>query len=464
MKSTAPKKHVLVIAGEFPPIKTIGRIRTAKFVQHLQNEGWNPVVLTIETTPSTYDKSLEDEIPTDIPVYRTRKIDLEQLIVSALKPAKYLKNQETPHKDINPQTENNQTTFPPTYKQLVKDKLISNFKNLLKFLIYIPDDYNFWALTSQKTAEKICKEHEISIVYTSLPPFSACILGYRIKTKFDIPWVVDYRDLWFGDVLREWLPTWRQKLELRIEKYFISKADAIISVSEQKTEYLKKLLPKVNTNWLTITNGYDTDIFEPLLAKPRKSNHYLNFVYTGRLFKNRRGYAFAEALGQLCQEMPELINQVRVHILGGVSPEIQHHYNELLTHYQITELYNFTGDISYQEAMEAQINTDYLLLIVDTGATSDGVIPGKLFEYIASRRPIFALTNPGATQEIIEKSRAGVVVPAESVEACKAELKKLLNSDIPDQLDLDEAYLSQFDRKQLTKRLADLFDNLLSQR
>ncbi len=96
MKSTAPKKHVLVIAGEFPPIKTIGRIRTAKFVQHLQNEGWNPVVLTIETTPSTYDKSLEDEIPTDIPVYRTRKIDLEQLIVSALKPAKYLKNHSLP--------------------------------------------------------------------------------------------------------------------------------------------------------------------------------------------------------------------------------------------------------------------------------------------------------------------------------------------------------------------------------
>lgn len=464
MKSIDKKKQVLVIAGEFPPIKTIGRIRTAKFVQHLRNQGWNPIVLTIETTPSTYDKSLEDEIPRDTPVYRTTKVDLEQLIVKTLKSLKSPPNQESTSQTISSQSEAQPISTSASYKQILKDKLIYHAKNILKYLIYIPDDYNLWALTSLTTARKICKEHNISIVYTSLPPFSACYLGYRIKKEFDIPWVVDYRDLWYGDVLREWLPSWRQRLELLIEKFLIQKADAIISVSEQKTEYLKKLIPKTSATWITITNGYDSDIFEPLLEKPRKTNQYINFVYTGRLFKNRKGYAFAEALGQLCEETPELKNQVRIHILGGVSPEIQLRYDKLLTEYNIPELYNFTGDISYQEAMEAQINADYLLLIVDTGATSDGVIPGKLFEYIASRRPIFALTDPGATKEIIEKSRAGVVVPAESVAECKTELKKLLNHAVPEQMYLDDAYLAQFDRKELTQRLANLFDSLSIQR
>lgn len=462
MKSKNKTKNVLVIAGEFPPIKTIGRIRTAKFVQHLKNEGWNPVVLTITTTDSTHDTSLENEIPQNIPVFRTEKTDLELTLVKFLKSAQITKNNASiiPEAIEQPQVTNKSQNS--SYKNALKEKLICTFKNTLKYLVYIPDDFNFWSLKSQKLAEKICTDYEINIVYTSLPPFSSCFLGYRLKSKFNIPWVVDYRDLWYGDVLREWLPSWRQKLELTIERFLIRKADAIISVSEQKTEFLKKLLPNTGAMWSTITNGYDTDIFGPLLNKTRKTNQYLNFVYTGRLFKNRRGYAFAEAIGQLCQETPELKNKIRVHIIGGVALEIQNRYNELLTQYDINELYNFTGDISYQEAMETQINADYLLLIVDTGATSDGVIPGKLFEYIATRRPIFALTDPGATQEIIEKSHAGIVVPAESVIECKNKLKSLLNGSVPEKLDLDENYLAQFDRVQLTKRLAALFDNLVN--
>lgn len=460
MKSQIKNKHVLVIAGEFPPIKTIGRIRTAKFVQHLQNEGWTPIVLTIETTPSTYDAALVSEIPDGILVFRTIRTDIEQLLVNLFKPSTERQNQTHIASDTNQQSKDSNVSIFIEFKLILKGKIIYFFKSILKYLIYIPDNYNLWAFQSYKVAEKICRDYDIKIVYTSLPPFSACYLGYKVKSKFNIPWVVDYRDLWFGDVLREWLPTWRQKLELIIEKHLIQKSDLIISVSEQKTEFLKKMLSKTSADWATITNGYDTDIFEPLLANPRKVNQYINFVYTGRLFKNRRGYAFAEALGQLCQETPELKNKVRVHIVGGVSPEIQLRYNEILSQYDITYLYNFTGDIGYQEAMNAQINTDYLLLIVDTGATSDGVIPGKLFEYIASRRPIFALTDPGATQEIIEKSKAGIVVPAESVSECKIELRKLLNKPVPEKLELDETYLSQFERKHLTKRLAALFESL----
>jgi len=260
--------------------------------------------------------------------------------------------------------------------------------------------------------------------------------------------------------LREWIPTARQKLELFYEQRYMGKADAIISVSEQKTAFLKKLHPKSKAIWETITNGYDNEVFEPLLAKLRQTNEYINFVYTGRLFKNRKGYAFAEALGQLCLENTDLKNKVRVHILGGVTDEIQHRYNQILQQYDIEECYIFTGDISYQKAMAAQVNADHLLLIVDTGLTSDGVIPGKLFEYIASRRPIFALTDPGATQEIIEKSGSGIVVPAESIEQCKIELRKVLQEPVKDNYQADLVYLEQFDRKVLTARLARLFDQI----
>ena len=453
-----PSKKVLIIAGEFPPIKTIGRLRTVKFAQHLQSYGWTPIILTLETSEENHDVSLENEIPADIEIYRVAKPDLERIIVHKIKSLL----RKSPHTTTAPEKLGH---TPPINliqndKTTLKDWTIHIFKQTLKYVIYIPDDFNLWAYEAEKKAQYICNKHNIDVIYTTLPPFSSCHVGYKIKSKYNIPWVVDYRDLWYGDVLREWIPTFRQKIELLMEKRYMRKADAIISVSEQKTSYLKKLHPNSNAVWETITNGYDNEVFEPLLAQPRQTNEYINFVYTGRLFKNRRGYAFAEALGQLCQENPDLKNKVRVHILGGVTPEIQNKYNQILRQYAIEESYIFTGDIRYQKAMEAQVNADYLLLIVDTGSTSDGVIPGKLFEYIASRRPIFALTDPGATQEIIEKSQVGIVAPAESIELCKKELNKVLQQPIPDTLKADEVYLEQFDRKTLSTRLAKLFDQI----
>lgn len=458
-----PTKNVLIVAGEFPPIKTIGRIRTAKFVQHMRDYGWNPIVLSIEPTTQTYDHSLENEIAPDIHIYRIAKPDLEIIIATKIKSFfKKAKSSDTPPQSSAATTTSTRPTDHTHFLKEILDWFIRLFKNTLKYIIYIPDDYNLWACSATKTAEQICKTHDISLVYTSLPPFSACHIGYKIKSKYNIPWIVDYRDLWYGDVLREWIPSIRQKLELLLEKHYMRHADVIISVSEPKTKYLQKLHPQSKAKWETITNGYDSEVFEPLLAIPRQKNEYINFVYTGRLFKNRKGYAFAEALGQLCLENPELKNRVRVHILGGVSPEIQAQYDILLAQYDIKAMYNFTGDISYQKAMEAQVNADYLLLIVDTGATSDGVIPGKLFEYIASRRPIFALTDPGSTQEIIEKAQAGVVVSAESVEQCKIKLQELLQNNPPDNFNVNDEYLKQFDRKTLSKRLAVLFDQTIS--
>ncbi len=122
----------------------------------------------------------------------------------------------------------------------------------------------------------------------------------------------------------------------------------------------------------------------------------------------------------------------------------------------------FSGDVAYAQAMDAQVNCDYLLLIVDTGETSDGVIPGKLFEYVAARRPLFALCDPGATQQIIERAGLGSVVGAEDVAACEARLAALLAQPVPRKFEPDNDYLAQFDRRAITARLARLLDQVSS--
>lgn len=453
-------KTVLMVAGEFPPVKTIGRLRTLKFIEHLRAHGWDAVVLTIEPngTSSVADPELIHEIAEDLVVYRVAHPNLEELVAGFVKflIGRGRRGQEKqPGHDIAP------AAVAPTRRSPL-DWMHGLFKKFLTNYIYVPDSYNLWAWKARRTAARICAEHDIDLVYTTLPPFSAAFIGHFLKRRTGLPWVVDYRDLWAGDVLREWLAPSRQRFERWLERKLLRSADAIVAVSAPKIEYLRQLHEPISARYVTLTNGYDKEEFAAVRRERNFPEDEIHFVFTGRLFKNRRGHAFAEALGQLSEEQPQLARKARVHFLGDVTPEIRQRYDDITEHYDNADQFDFAGDVPHMVAKQAQVNAGYLLLIVDTGATSDGVIPGKLFEYVAACRPIFALADPGATADIITKGRLGLVISVNDVAACKAALEKVLASTVPERLNADESYLSQFDRRVITAQLAELFDDLSS--
>lgn len=458
-------RTLLVIAGEFPPLKTIGRIRTVKFVEQLRQYGWRSIVITLQPngTEPNYDPSLSAEVTDGVEVIRLPLRDIEAEIANAVKrllgrsplPASAPAGAGVPGAERAPAPVSMQA------QGGLMDRAHALTRWLLRNFVHVPDDYRPWASAVVEAARPLCKAGRIDAIYTTLPPFASMFAGHALRKETGIPWLVDYRDLWFGDVLREWVPGWRKKLEFRMEKRLLSEADVVITVSEPKTAYMQRLHPDLKARWETLTNGYDTELYGDRQRTRPFTGDTVEFVYTGRLFKNRRGHAFAEALGRIHRSDPVLAARARVRILGGVEPSIRERYDRILADYGIAHLYDFAGDVSYAEAMNAQVNCDYLLLIVDTGETSDGVIPGKLFEYVSVRRPIFALCDPGATQQIIERARLGKAVPAESVEACEAMLREWLARPVPERVDSDDAYLAQFDRKAITARFARLLDEVV---
>lgn len=464
MPAAASVRTALVVAGEFPPVKTIGRIRTAKFVRHLQDCGWKVVVLTVAPNGSTViaDPALAGEVPEGASVVRVAVPDLEAGVARTVKRLLGRGGGAPASRSAGPAQPAKAPAPPPAAPGLL-DRLHGSLRHVLRHYVELPDSYNLWAWRARHVAERLCAEHRVDIVYTTLPPFSAAWLGHRLRRRLGLPWVADYRDLWTGDVLREWLPAWRTAIERRIERRLIAGADAVITVSEQKTDYVRRLIGRSVPRWDTITNGYDVEEFAGLQRR-RQPDGTISFVFTGRLFKNRCGYAFCEALGELKRENPTLASRARVRFLGGVSPEIRARFDAIIARHGLEGQFDFPGDLPYAEAKQAQVDADYLLLIVDTGATSDGVIPGKLFEYVAARRPIFALTDPGATATIIRDGKLGVVVGAEDAAGCKTLLETVLAAPVPELLAPDEEYLRQFDRRRLAERLAALFDELVDAR
>lgn len=450
------RRTVLVVAGEFPPVKTIGRLRTLKFVQHLESHGWRAIVITVLPNGTTVraDPALESEVPRSLEVHRVACPDLEAMVARVVKRLIGRRGQAA-GPTSSPTSSPSQQISASGGAGLL-DRLHRVVRYVLRHYVELPDNYNLWGCRSARVAEKLVAEHRVDLVYTTLPPFSAAWVGYRLRRR-GVPWVVDYRDLWTGDVLREWLPAWRARLERWIERRLIRRADAIITVSEQKTRFVQRLVGGGVKRWATITNGYDVEEFAGI-RRNRVSDGTITFVFTGRLFKNRCGYAFCEALGELKREQPELAGKARVHFLGGVSPEIRARFDAIIAAHSLEGQFFFPGDIPHAAAKQAQVDADYLLLIVDTGATSDGVIPGKLFEYVAARRPIFALADPGATATIIREGRLGWVVDAEDKEGCKALLREVLGQPVPETFTPDETFLQQFDRRHLSARLVKLFD------
>ena len=464
---TTPTRTLLVIAGEFPPLKTIGRIRTVKFVKHLQAHGWKAIVVTIERTgrEPNYDSRLLSEIADGVEVIRLPTVDMEAQVALTVKRLLGRGKSKAPVPSDSSRAiegKSAHATSNSGSRPGLLHRAFSVVRWFLRNFVLVPDNDAPWAKRAAKECLRLCAERRIDAIYTTLPPFSSAYVGHDLRRSTGLPWIVDYRDLWYGDVLREWLPEWRKRYELRIEKRLLREADVIVTVSEPKTAYMQRQHPKLKARWETLTNGYDDDIYGDRQRTREVGQGPIEFVYTGRLFKNRRGYAFAEALGRLHETDPQLAGNVRVRIFGGVEPEIRARYDEILMRHGITHLYDFAGDVSYNTAMEAQINCDYLLLIVDTGETSDGVIPGKLFEYVAARRPIFALCDPGVTQQIIERARLGKAVPAESIDACESMLREWLARPVPEQVDADTTYLNQFDRREITRRFAALLDETVA--
>jgi glycosyltransferase involved in cell wall biosynthesis len=465
---TTPRT-LLIIAAEFPPLKTIGRIRTVKFAEHLLAHGWKPVVITVEPSglEPNYDPSLLREIADGVEVIRVPMRDHEADIARWAKRLLGRGGGEAP-RAAAPALTSSAAAKPAASTTArgaagaggggLMDRAHAVVRHVFRHFIHIPDSYIFWTFDAARRAEQVCRERTIDAVYTTLPAFSSMIAGYRLRRQTDLPWIADYRDLWYGDVLREWLPRWRQALELWLERRLLRRADVVVTVSEQKTAFMQKLHPGLRARWATLTNGYDVELYTDRSRQRPFDDRCIEFVYTGRLFKNRRGHAFAEALGRIARTDPDLAARARVRIFGGVAPDIRQRYDEILARDGIAGQFAFEGDVPYQKAMQAQVDCDYLLLIVDTGETSDGVIPGKLFEYVASGRPMFALCDPGATPDIIQRARLGTVVGAEDVDACERELRRVLSGPVPRTVESDQDYLAQFDRRAITARFAALLD------
>ncbi|WP_414654277.1 glycosyltransferase family 4 protein [Flavobacterium sp. UBA4197] len=422
-------KKVLIITYYWPPAGGPGVQRWLKFVKYLPDFGMEPVVYIPENpTYPLLDRQLEEEIPDSITILK-KKITEPYAWASVFSKNKTRKISSG--------------IIPNKKKQSFLERLMLWTRGNL----FIPDARVLWVKPSVAYLSEYIKENGIDTVITTGPPHSLHLIGLALKKKQHIKWVADFRDPWttigYHKALK--LSGYAAKKHKDLEREVMQEADFLL-VTSQTT---KKEFEAITTKPIhVITNGYDVEkvVKEPLDEK-------FTLAHIGSFLSERNPRILWKALSELVKEEPGFKEHFQLKLIGATSQEIM----ETIDEFKLAPYVNNLGYVSHQEAVQHQRKSQVLLLIEIDSEETKSIIPGKLFEYMVSERPILAIGPEEADfAGILKQTNTGVFALYEEKDLVKETLLKYYKAYLEQNLKVYPVGLQQYSRKNLTKQLADL--------
>jgi glycosyltransferase involved in cell wall biosynthesis len=354
---------VLIVTYYWPPSGGAGVQRWLKFSKYLPELGWEPIILTVDPEYAAYpvtDFSLNDDLPSSIRVYPTPAINYFGI---------YSKNK---------------SKIPTAgFANSIDNTLKGKIFRFIRGNFFLPDPRKGWnKYAFKKACELIEKEGIINIITTS-PPHSTQLIGLKIKKKYPaLNWIADLRDPW-TDIYyyKQFYPTFISKsIDQRFEKSVLNKADKIITVGVSLKNLFSSKIKGVEYKTEVITNGYDEDDFTgitPIIPA------MFTITYVGTLSDIYPIDGFLNAV----QIFKDKGNEIILRFIGTVSQN----QKDLIQSKSGDSILEFIPYVDHTAAIQYMLNTSVLLLIIPDHQSNKSIITGKIFEYIASGKPIICL-------------------------------------------------------------------------
>lgn len=370
-------RTVLLIAYNYPPDPAVGALRPAGLVKYLPEFGWKALVVT-------------PQFPTRIPsssVIETRDRDrLTQLKVKlGFRPDFSL------HRQLNVSTAT--IGGRPSHAS----RVIQAIKTILGGY---PDSLSGWRPFAVEAGHGVLRSTRIDAILSTALPMTCHSVAEQLHHASSLPWIADYRDLWNVDpnqlrprkgvlgVTNRWY-----------EARLLARASAITCISPQ----LKDDLVQYGRPTHCVENGFDEDMFPDPQPAP---DSLFTIVHTGQLYAGRRDPSpLVESIASLIADGKIDSTKVRVRFYGAVP----HFLLPMLSRLRLTTVVEICGIRPRSECIEAQRKAQLLLLLTWSAGNSSGVVTGKIFEYLGSRRPILLVggVGSGAAASILKETGAG---------------------------------------------------------
>lgn len=448
-----PLRSLLFVAYHYPPMRSAGVERSAKFVRYLPEFGYAPTVLGT----SAFGRAADDGA-----------------VLRAWEPVGLYRRLLNPAARRAPAAASRTRTRGPQAGLLGR----------LRRTLLVPDGQVTWLPGAALSALRHLRRRGASLIFTTSPPVSAHLLGRFLREQTGLPWVADLRDAWLYDPLDPQLLAgpWRRELERRLEEGVIEAADAVVAATETTAADLRARYPSAAHKVRVVTNGFDPEDGEAqpeglvvdafrregaaaaaveLADEPPRATRPVRLVHTGSFSYShplRRPDALLRALSRLVDVEPIWVERLELTLVGELSPEEQAAAAPLAA----AGVVCVVGAVDRATALGYQRRADVLLVVDHRRPWPASNAPGKLYEYLATRKPLLALCGPGEVEQTVLRLGAGLCALADDVDAIEAALRAVWQGLVDGTLPHVRGSLEPYHRRELTRQLAACFDEVLA--
>ncbi len=413
-------------------------MRWAKMSKYIAAFGWQPVIYTpANGETGMHDESLLKEIPQDMEIVRTPIWEPYHLYKAFLGRSKKDK----------------------VYSGFINEKKKASVAQRISVFIrgnfFIPDARMYWIKPSVKFLRDYLQTHPVDAIVSTGPPHSMHLIAERIHQITRIPWIADFRDPWTNiDFYRDLrLTSWADQIHHRLELKVLKNATRIVTVTWRSRDEFKSLCGRDDIE--VVPNGFDEADFPRINADELDQD--FTFIHVGSMNKDRNPLSFWKAVKQALQEIPELKRVLRIKLVGPVDFSVR----ESVETMGLQDLTEFIEYVPHTEAVKMQQRAQVVLLVINNSPNAQTIIPGKLFEYLGSGRPLLAIgPKDSDSAKVINMTRGGVVHEYDDVAGLTKRIMEYFNLYKSGNLNGNAEGLQQFTRKNLAGEFARVLDQL----
>jgi len=428
-------KKALIITYYWPPSGGSGVQRWLKFVKYLRAFGWESVVFVPENPEyPEYDASLQKDVPEGQDIIRCpiwEPFDIYKKLTGRKKEdrmgAGFLSEKKAAGR-------------------------MDKFLLWIRANFFIPDARKFWIKPSVRFLTGYLREHPVDVVVTTGPPMSVHLIGLKLKKTVHLPWLADFRDPWTSVDFYHELPLmrWADQKHHRLEKQVLETADQVTVISPGMEIDFRRL---VNRPYTVITNGYDEDDFKTEEVTPDAK---FSIAHFGSLGKGRDPVALWKTLSELKTKNQPFGNDLEIKLVG----QVDFHVMDSIREYGLEENLNRMGYLNHDAMVKEMKRSQLLLLVINDTPNAKLIATGKVFEYLAAKRPILCIgPEDGDAAGIIKDAQSGHICNSHDIPSLEKIVNQLYREFLSGGLSVDDSRILQYTRRYLTGLMVKRLNN-----
>lgn len=442
-------KRVLIITYYWPPSGGSGVQRWLKMSKYLPENGWQPVIYTAEDAEyPVEDASLEQDVTPEAEVIRRPIVEPYTFYKRFLG---MKKGEKVKAGFIN--------------EGVKKSGWKENLSVWLRGNLFIPDARCWWIKPSVRFLKKYLKEHPVDAMVSTGPPHSMHLIARMLHKKLNIPWIADFRDPWTDIDFYKDLKLTRcaDKKHHRLEHQVLTEATKVVTVGWDCARGLEN---HGANDVAVITNGYD-DLGKTGVQtgdNPSIREHGTSpftMAHIGIVGANRNPETLWAAIADIVETFPETSPQqsIKIRLIGQVDNSVL----ESIKRHNIEKYVEIMPYIPHNQVIDEQQKSDVLLLFVNNTPNAKGILTGKIFEYMASGRPILSIGPvDGDSARILYETNTGITIDFNDKEKMKSTILDLMSKHQENQLVTNDIKaVEKYSRRNLTKEFVSLLNDII---